>query len=127
MKWSPGSAPPGLRVQFLDVPDAGSRTRVARGGRPVLVNVWLDRTEFREGSRFQCDAGRYLREADTVVIDPGSASVQRFAEHFDDLFFRSGRGHEKNDRRPQKLSGSRANRAGRIRARVPWEIRKSIT
>jgi acetolactate synthase-1/2/3 large subunit len=23
---------------------------VARGGRPVLVNVWLDRTDFREGS-----------------------------------------------------------------------------
>ena len=21
-----------------------------RGGRPVLVNVWLDKTEFREGS-----------------------------------------------------------------------------
>jgi hypothetical protein len=23
---------------------------IARGGRPVLVNVWLDRTDFREGS-----------------------------------------------------------------------------
>jgi len=23
---------------------------VARNGRPVLVNVWLDRTDFREGS-----------------------------------------------------------------------------
>jgi acetolactate synthase-1/2/3 large subunit len=23
---------------------------LARQGRPVLVNVWLDRTEFREGS-----------------------------------------------------------------------------
>jgi acetolactate synthase-1/2/3 large subunit len=23
---------------------------IARAGRPVLVNVWLDRTEFREGS-----------------------------------------------------------------------------
>ena len=24
--------------------------RIARSGRPVLVNVWLDKTEFREGS-----------------------------------------------------------------------------
>jgi acetolactate synthase-1/2/3 large subunit len=23
---------------------------LARGGTPVLVNVWLDRTDFREGS-----------------------------------------------------------------------------
>jgi acetolactate synthase-1/2/3 large subunit len=23
---------------------------IARAGRPVLVNVWLDKTEFREGS-----------------------------------------------------------------------------
>jgi acetolactate synthase-1/2/3 large subunit len=23
---------------------------IARSGRPVLVNVWLDKTEFREGS-----------------------------------------------------------------------------
>jgi len=23
---------------------------IARSGRPVLVNVWLDRTDFREGS-----------------------------------------------------------------------------
>ena len=28
---------------------AEARAR-ARAGRPVLVNVWLDRTEFREGS-----------------------------------------------------------------------------
>jgi acetolactate synthase-1/2/3 large subunit len=24
--------------------------RLAQSGRPVLVNVWLDKTEFREGS-----------------------------------------------------------------------------
>jgi hypothetical protein len=23
---------------------------IARGGRPVLVNAWLDRTDFRDGS-----------------------------------------------------------------------------
>jgi acetolactate synthase-1/2/3 large subunit len=23
---------------------------IARGGRPVLINAWLDRTDFREGS-----------------------------------------------------------------------------
>jgi acetolactate synthase-1/2/3 large subunit len=34
-----------------DVPDALARARAAaRGGKPVLVNVWLDKTDFREGS-----------------------------------------------------------------------------
>jgi acetolactate synthase-1/2/3 large subunit len=34
-----------------DVPAALAQARaIARAGRPVLVNVWLDRTDFREGS-----------------------------------------------------------------------------
>ncbi len=34
-----------------EVPEALARARaIARGGKPVLVNVWLDRTGFREGS-----------------------------------------------------------------------------
>ena len=34
-----------------EVPDALDRARAAaRAGKPVLVNVWLDRTDFREGS-----------------------------------------------------------------------------
>jgi acetolactate synthase-1/2/3 large subunit len=34
-----------------DVPDALARARAtARAGKPVLVNVWLEKTEFREGS-----------------------------------------------------------------------------
>jgi acetolactate synthase-1/2/3 large subunit len=34
-----------------EVPDALARARdVARSGKPVLVNVWLDKTDFREGS-----------------------------------------------------------------------------
>jgi len=34
-----------------EVPDALTRARAAaRAGKPVLVNVWLDRTDFREGS-----------------------------------------------------------------------------
>ena len=34
-----------------EVPEALSRARaLARSGRPVLVNVWLERTDFREGS-----------------------------------------------------------------------------
>jgi len=34
-----------------DVPAVLQQAReIARGGRPVLVNVWLDRTDFREGS-----------------------------------------------------------------------------
>ena len=34
-----------------EVPDALARARAAaRAGKPVLVNVWLDRTDFREGS-----------------------------------------------------------------------------
>jgi thiamine pyrophosphate-dependent acetolactate synthase large subunit-like protein len=34
-----------------DVPAVLAQAReIARGGRPVLVNVWLDKTDFREGS-----------------------------------------------------------------------------
>ena len=34
-----------------EVPDALARAQsIARAGRPVLINVWLDKTEFREGS-----------------------------------------------------------------------------
>jgi acetolactate synthase-1/2/3 large subunit len=34
-----------------EVPEALARARaVAKAGRPVLVNVWLDKTDFREGS-----------------------------------------------------------------------------
>ena len=36
---------------MADVPAALARARVlAKAGKPVLVNVWLDKTEFREGS-----------------------------------------------------------------------------
>src|SRR5512137_2190576 len=42
----------GLEIRKMgDVPAVLQMAReVARGGRPVLVNVWLDRTDFREGS-----------------------------------------------------------------------------
>ncbi len=42
----------GLVVQkTADVPAVLAQAReIARSGRPVLVNVWLDRTDFREGS-----------------------------------------------------------------------------
>jgi acetolactate synthase-1/2/3 large subunit len=42
----------GIKVTKADeVPGALAQARaLARAGRPVLVNVWLDRTEFREGS-----------------------------------------------------------------------------
>ena len=42
----------GLLVQHADeVRPALHRAReLARQGKPVLVNVWLDKTEFREGS-----------------------------------------------------------------------------
>ena len=42
----------GLVVNNMaDVPAALARARVlAKAGKPVLVNVWLDKTEFREGS-----------------------------------------------------------------------------
>ena len=42
----------GLLVRHSDeVPAALKRAReLARQGKPVLVNVWLDKTEFREGS-----------------------------------------------------------------------------
>jgi acetolactate synthase-1/2/3 large subunit len=34
-----------------EVPEALARARATvRAGKPVLVNVWLDRTDFREGS-----------------------------------------------------------------------------
>jgi acetolactate synthase-1/2/3 large subunit len=42
----------GLIAKTTDeVPSVLAAAReIARGGRPVLVNVWLDRTDFREGS-----------------------------------------------------------------------------
>ncbi len=42
----------GLVVQKAsDVPEVLQKAReIARAGQPVLVNVWLDKTEFREGS-----------------------------------------------------------------------------
>jgi acetolactate synthase-1/2/3 large subunit len=42
----------GLLVKTTaEVPAALAQAQeIARGGRPVLVNVWLDRTDFREGS-----------------------------------------------------------------------------
>jgi acetolactate synthase-1/2/3 large subunit len=42
----------GILVQNMaEVPAALARARaLAKAGRPVLVNVWLDKTEFREGS-----------------------------------------------------------------------------
>ncbi len=42
----------GLEIRTMgEVPAVLQRAReIARGGRPVLVNVWLDRTDFREGS-----------------------------------------------------------------------------
>jgi acetolactate synthase-1/2/3 large subunit len=40
-----------LVTRTADVAAVLSRAReIARGGRPVLVNAWLDRTDFREGS-----------------------------------------------------------------------------
>jgi acetolactate synthase-1/2/3 large subunit len=37
--------------QMGEVPDALARARAAaRSGKPVLLNVWLDKTDFREGS-----------------------------------------------------------------------------
>ena len=33
-----------------EVEDALRRARAAAAGRPVLINIWLDRTDFREGS-----------------------------------------------------------------------------
>jgi len=42
----------GLLVRHSDevVPALQRARELARQGRPVLVNVWLDKTEFREGS-----------------------------------------------------------------------------
>ncbi|MGE5162367.1 MAG: thiamine pyrophosphate-dependent enzyme, partial [Betaproteobacteria bacterium] len=42
----------GLEVRTKDEVEPALRQarELARGGRPVLVNVWLDRTDFREGS-----------------------------------------------------------------------------
>jgi len=40
-----------LVTSMAQVPDALARaSALAAQGRPVLVNVWLDRTAFREGS-----------------------------------------------------------------------------
>jgi thiamine pyrophosphate-dependent acetolactate synthase large subunit-like protein len=40
-----------LVTRTAEVPAALERTRaIAAAGRPVLVNVWLDKTDFREGS-----------------------------------------------------------------------------
>lgn len=40
-----------LVKQTAEVPMALTRAReLARTGKPVLVNVWLDKTDFREGS-----------------------------------------------------------------------------
>lgn len=40
-----------LVTRMSEVPDALARARaLAKKGRPVLVNVWLDKTAFREGS-----------------------------------------------------------------------------
>jgi acetolactate synthase-1/2/3 large subunit len=40
-----------LVTKNAEVPAALERAReIARSGKPVLVNVWLDKTEFREGS-----------------------------------------------------------------------------
>jgi acetolactate synthase-1/2/3 large subunit len=42
----------GILIQNMaDVPAALARARaLAKAGKPVLVNVWLDKTEFRDGS-----------------------------------------------------------------------------
>jgi len=40
-----------LVTNMADMPAALARARtLARNGKPVLINVWLDKTEFREGS-----------------------------------------------------------------------------
>ena len=40
-----------LVTKHADIPVALERAReIARSGKPVLVNVWLDKTDFREGS-----------------------------------------------------------------------------
>ncbi len=40
-----------LLTKSADVPEALARARAtAKAGKPVLVNAWLDRTDFREGS-----------------------------------------------------------------------------
>ena len=42
----------GILVRRMhEVPDALQKARsLARSGKPVLVNIWLDKTEFRDGS-----------------------------------------------------------------------------
>ena len=42
----------GLVIRTMDEvePVLRQARAIAQGGRPVLVNVWLDRTDFREGS-----------------------------------------------------------------------------
>jgi hypothetical protein len=40
-----------LLERAADIPEVLAEARAAaKSGKPVLVNVWLDRTEFREGS-----------------------------------------------------------------------------
>jgi len=39
-----------LVTRTAEVPAALARARAAAAGKPVLVNVWLDKTDFREGS-----------------------------------------------------------------------------
>jgi acetolactate synthase-1/2/3 large subunit len=40
-----------LVTRTADVPAALARARAAaKAGKPVLINVWLDKTDFREGS-----------------------------------------------------------------------------
>jgi len=40
-----------LLTKTTDVPETLARARdVAKAGKPVLVNAWLDPTDFREGS-----------------------------------------------------------------------------
>jgi len=47
-----GFSAAGLVVKkTADVPGMLRQAKeIARAGKPVLVNVWLDRTDFREGS-----------------------------------------------------------------------------
>jgi acetolactate synthase-1/2/3 large subunit len=51
-KVAQGFGAKGILVKTLEqVPAAlQSARQAARSGQPVLINVWLDRTEFREGS-----------------------------------------------------------------------------
>ena len=45
-----------LVTNNAEVPAALERAKaIARSGKPVLVNVWLDKTDFREGSISNAD------------------------------------------------------------------------